>query len=78
MVKRWPELKLEKTRKFSMSRAKAASQETINKYFKELSSLITEHNLRNNPSRIFKLYRSRLKTQSTQKPPHDLSSYWLI
>jgi hypothetical protein len=36
-----------------MWRAKAASQETLNKYFKELSSLLTEHNLRTKPSRIF-------------------------
>ena len=53
MLKRWPELKLVKPRKLSMSRAKAASQETLNKYFKELSSLLTKHNLRNKPSRMF-------------------------
>ena len=52
MLKRLPELKLGKSRKLSVSRAKAASQETLNKYFKELSSLFTEHNLRNKPSRI--------------------------
>jgi hypothetical protein len=35
MLKRWPELKLVKPQKLSMSRAKAASQENLNKYFKE-------------------------------------------
>ena len=34
MLKRWPELKLVKPQKLSMSRAKAASQENLNKYFK--------------------------------------------
>ena len=67
MLKRWPELKLVKPQKLSVSRAKAASQETLNKYFKELSSLLTKHNLRNKPSRIFNVDETGISTEHS--PP---------
>ena len=67
MLKRWPELKLVKPQKLSMSRAKAASQETLNKYFKELSSLLTKHNLRNKPSRFFNVDETGIATEHS--PP---------
>jgi hypothetical protein len=67
MLKRWPELKLVKPQKLSMSRAKAASQENLNKYFKELSSLLTKHNLRNKPSRIFNVDETGIATEHS--PP---------
>jgi hypothetical protein len=55
-----------------MSRAKAASQETLNKYFKELSSLLTEHNLRNKPSRIFNVDETGIATEHS--PPKVVCS----
>ena len=67
MLKRWLELKLVKSQKLSMSRTKAASQQTLNKYFKELSSLLTKHNLINKPSRKFNVDETGIATEHS--PP---------
>ena len=52
-LKRWPDLKMVKPQKLSIARAKCASQETIDNYFKELGTVLKENDLMDAPQRNF-------------------------
>ena len=52
-IKRWPSLKVVKPKKLSISRAKSASRETINNYYKELGTILTTNKLEINPQNIY-------------------------
>jgi hypothetical protein len=64
---RWEELKVVKPQCLSLSRAKSASKENIDKYFQELNSILTEHDLKQSPQRIFNIDESGFSTE--HKPP---------
>ena len=48
-IKRWPDLKVVKPQKLSISRAKSASRETLDKYYKELGTVLTTNGLNDKP-----------------------------
>ena len=52
-LKRWPELKVVKPKKLTISRAKSASNEVLSKYYTELGNILSTNNLTNKPERIY-------------------------
>ena len=54
-MKRWPDLKLMKPQKLQMSRAKSASRESIDNYFRELGIVLQQNDLMESPKRIFNI-----------------------
>ena len=62
-LKRWPSLKVAKPQKLTIVRAKSASRDTLDKYYKEIGTILTKHNLRD----IFNVDESENvnRTQST-------------
>ena len=50
-LKRWPDLKIVKPQKLSLARAKSASKETLDNYFRELGTILTTNNLKNHPEK---------------------------
>ena len=66
-LKRWPNLKVAKPQKLSAIRAKSASRETLDKYYKELGTILTKHNLRNKPQNIFNIDETGVSTE--HNPP---------
>ena len=51
-LKRWPNLKVVKPQKLSIARAKSASRDTLNNYYKELGTILTNNGLRDKPQNI--------------------------
>ena len=45
-LKRWSNLKVVKPQKLSIARAKSASRDTLNNYYKELGTTLTNNNLK--------------------------------
>lgn len=64
-LKRWPELKQAMPQKLSMARAKAASQENIDTYFKELGTILTTHDLHDHPERTFNIDETGVSLEHT-------------
>ena len=54
-LKRWPDIKIVKPQKLQMYRAKSASKETIDKYFRELGQVLRQNNLMEAPERIYNI-----------------------
>ena len=54
-IKQWPDLKLMKPQKLQMSRAKSASKESIDNYFRELGIVLQQNDLMESPARIFNI-----------------------
>ena len=54
-LKRWPDLKMVKPQKLQISRAKSASKEAVDNYFRELGNAMRENNLMEAPQRIYNL-----------------------
>ena len=50
---RWPQLKVQKPRSLEIMRAKATSQETVNRYFDELEKILQKYNLKDRPQAIY-------------------------
>ena len=50
-LKRWPDLKIVKPQKLSLARAKSASKETLDNYFRELGTILTTNNLEDHPEK---------------------------
>ena len=66
-LKRWPELKVVKPQKLSISRAKSASGDVINNYYSELGNILTTNNLTNKPERIYNIDETGVSTEHS--PP---------
>ena len=66
-LKRWPSLKVAKPQKLTIVRAKSASRDTLDKYYKEIGTILSKHNLRDKPQNIFNVDESEIvnRTQST-------------
>lgn len=62
-MSRWPNLKLVKPQKLSTCRAKYTSKENIDKYFRELSNILTQNNLHDKPERIFNIDESGINSE---------------
>ncbi|KAJ8302274.1 hypothetical protein KUTeg_021261 [Tegillarca granosa] len=62
-LRRWPDLSVKTAQKLSFSRAQSASREKLNNYYKELSSLMTKHNLTDRPDRIYNIDETGINTQ---------------
>ena len=66
-LKRWPNLKVAKPQKLTIVRAKSASRDTLDKYYKELGTILTKHNLRDKPQNIYNVDESGVSTEHS--PP---------
>jgi hypothetical protein len=66
-LKRHPDLKIVQPQKLEISRAKGASHEKIENYFRELREILTENDLLDKPERIYNIDETGISTQHT--PP---------
>ncbi|CAG2194274.1 unnamed protein product [Mytilus edulis] len=64
---RWPDLKLQKPRALSISRAKGASKEVIDSYFDELENILNKYDLKNKPHCIYNIDEKGITPEHT--PP---------
>ena len=71
-LKRWPNLKVAKPQKLTIVRAKSASRDTLGKYYKELGTILTNHNLRDKPQNIYNVDESGVSTEHS--PPKTVCS----
>ncbi|XP_048250446.1 uncharacterized protein LOC124117724 [Haliotis rufescens] len=62
-LRRWPDVKLAKPQKLSMLRAQYASREELRSYFKELATILTFNELRENPERIYDMDETGISTE---------------
>ncbi|XP_060588807.1 uncharacterized protein LOC132744202 [Ruditapes philippinarum] len=68
---RWPELKILAPRGLELQRAKATSQECVDRYYKELSHILVKYNLCDRPERLYNVDEKGLSTR--HKPPPVVS-----
>ena len=52
---RWPDIKLQRPRALSLSRAKSASKEAVDLYFNELEYILDKYDLKNKPQCIYNI-----------------------
>ena len=64
---RWPQLKLKKPRALDVARAKCATRQAVDNYFKELKQILVKYNLEDKPHRLFNIVEKGLN--SDHKPP---------
>ncbi|KAJ8306503.1 hypothetical protein KUTeg_017048 [Tegillarca granosa] len=62
-MKRWPDLKLKTPRKLAIQRAECTSKETINKYYKELGTIMTQYSLHDKPENIYNIDETGFSTE---------------
>jgi hypothetical protein len=62
---RWPELKMVMPQKLSIARARAASKENLDAYYKELGNILSTNNLFDHPERIYNIDETGVSTQHT-------------
>ena len=66
-IDRWPNLKRVKPQKLSIYRAKSASREVLDKYYKELASVLTSNNLHDKPGQIYNVDETGISSE--HNPP---------
>ena len=66
-IKRWPNLKIVKPQKLSIARAKSASRESLDKYYKELSQALTSNRLNGKLQNIYNVDETGVYTEHS--PP---------
>ena len=66
-IGRWPEMKVVKPQKLTISRAKSASSEVLGKYYQELGTILKSNNLMNKPERIWNIDETGVPTEHS--PP---------
>ena len=66
-LKRWPDLNIVKPQKLAMARAKCASKENLDDYFRELGTFLNNNDLHNHPERIYNVDESGVSTEHS--PP---------
>ncbi|XP_053392052.1 uncharacterized protein LOC128554769 [Mercenaria mercenaria] len=66
-IKRWPNLAVVKPQKLSIARAKSASRETLNNYYKELATVLTTNHLRDKPQNIYNVDETGVNSEHS--PP---------
>ncbi|MES9880618.1 MAG: hypothetical protein ABW185_07025 [Sedimenticola sp.] len=54
-LRRWPELKVLRPRSLELARAKSASEPIVERYFEELSKIISKYDLQDKPQLIFNI-----------------------
>ncbi|KAJ8311237.1 hypothetical protein KUTeg_011194 [Tegillarca granosa] len=67
-LSRWPAMKVQKPRELEAVRAKCTSEEVIDRYFKELKTILDKYNLNDQPGRIFNVDEKGITTD--YKPPN--------
>ena len=67
-LKRWPNLKVAKPQILTIVRAKSASRDTLDKYYKELGTILTNHNLRDKPQNIYNVDESGVSSEHSPPP----------
>ena len=72
-LKRWPELHTVKPSGLSQLRAKAASPECIDNYFKELDKILTKYDIKDEPSMIYNVDEKGIMTGGS-KPPNIVAA----
>lgn len=70
-MKRWPDLKVVKPRALEYQRAKSSNPGNVQRYFVELSSILTKYNLFDKPHRIFNVDEKGITLNHA--PPHVVS-----
>ncbi|XP_038072690.1 tigger transposable element-derived protein 1-like [Patiria miniata] len=73
---RWPELKVKKPRSLEIMRAKATSQETVNRYFDEMEKILEKYNLKDRPEAIYNVDEKGIVENHT--PPSIVSSRYEV
>ncbi|XP_062569017.1 uncharacterized protein LOC134231111 [Saccostrea cucullata] len=71
-IDRWPDLKVRRPKTISELRAKATSRESIEKYFKELESILDKYDLRDKPEYIYNVDEKGI--QHNHSPPYIVAS----
>ncbi|XP_062566908.1 uncharacterized protein LOC134229216 [Saccostrea cucullata] len=71
-IDRWPDLKVRRPKTISELRAKATSRESIEKYFKELESILDKYDLRDKPECIYNVDEKGI--QHNHSPPYIVAS----
>ena len=66
-IDRWPNLKHVKPQKLSIYRAKSASREVLDKYYKELASVLTSNNLHDKPGQVYNVDEAGVSSE--HNPP---------
>ena len=81
-MKRWSNLKFAKPQKLKAIRAKSASRKTLDKYYKEIGTILTNHNLKNKPQNIYHIDDTGVSTEhnppkvvcNTNSKPQNITS----
>ena len=81
-LKRWPNLKVAKPQKLTIVGSKSASQDSLDIYYKELGTILTNHTLRDKPQIIYNVDESGVSTEhsppkivcSTNTKPQNITS----
>ena len=71
-LQRWPDLKLKKPRSLEVARAKCATRDAIDNYFKELDRILIKHGIKDKPHLIYNVDEKSL--QPEHKPPKIVSA----
>ncbi|KAI0235680.1 hypothetical protein LSAT2_013758, partial [Lamellibrachia satsuma] len=71
-LKRWPELKIMKPKGLSMVRARSATRETLDNYYRELLRIFQKYKLLEKPHRIFNVDETGISTEHI--PPKIVAS----
>ena len=62
-MKKWPDLKVVKPQKLAMSRAKCASKENLDNYFKELGTILSVNDFKNRLENNFNTDETGVNTE---------------
>lgn len=72
-MRRWPELKVVKPRSLELMRAKAATQDVVDSYYKELDSILKKYDLIEHPERIYNIDETGF--QNVHSPPKVVAGH---
>lgn len=66
----WQDLKVSKPQSLAMNRAESASRENLNKYYKELHTILTKSNLHDKPENIYNIDETGFSTEHSPFKNH--------
>lgn len=66
----WQHLKVSKPQSLAMNRAESASRENLNKYYKELHTILTKSNLHDKPENIYNIDETGFSTEHSPFKNH--------
>lgn len=66
----WQDLKVSKPQSLAINRAESASRENLNKYYKELHTILTKSNLHDKPENIYNIDETGFSTEHSPFKNH--------